>query len=83
MFQVAFLFDYQSDWMWQTLPQGRDLEYFNLVYDNYRALRKLGLSIDILSTNEDFSEYKLVVAPGPPSYERGFKKESIKWVAQQ
>ena len=62
--EVALLFDYQSDWMWQTLPQGRDLEYFNLVYDNYRALRKLGLSIDILSTNKDFSEYKLVVAPG-------------------
>ena len=62
--EVALLFDYQSDWMWQTLPQGRGLEYFNLVYDNYRALRKLGLSIDILSTNEDFSEYGLVVAPG-------------------
>ncbi|GIR86277.1 MAG: hypothetical protein CM15mP85_29010 [Rhodobacterales bacterium] len=43
--EVALLFDYQSDWMWQTLPQGRDLEYFNLVYDNYRALRKLGLSM--------------------------------------
>ena len=62
--EVALLFDYQADWMWQTLPQGRDLEYFNLVYDNYRALRKLGLSVDILSTNEEFSEYKLVVAPG-------------------
>jgi len=37
--EVALLFDYQSDWMWQTLPQGRGLEYFNLVYDNYRALR--------------------------------------------
>ena len=62
--EVALLFDYQSDWMWQTLPQGRGLEYFNLLYDNYRALRKLGLSIDIISPKEDFSEYKLVVAPG-------------------
>ena len=26
--EVALLFDYQSDWMWQTLPQGRGLEYF-------------------------------------------------------
>ena len=62
--EVALLFDYQSDWMWQTLPQGRGLEYFNLVYDNYRALRRLGLSVDMLSTYDDFSKYKLVVAPG-------------------
>jgi len=58
------LFDYQSDWMWQTLPQGRGLEYFNLIYDNYRALRRLGLSVDILSTDDDISKYKLVVVPG-------------------
>jgi beta-galactosidase len=62
--EVALLFDYQSDWMWQTLPQGRGLEYFNLVYENYRALRRLGLSVDMLSTYDDFSKYKLVVAPG-------------------
>ena len=62
--EVALLFDYQSDWMWQTLPQGRGLEYFNLVYDNYKALRGLGLSVDILSTEDDFSKHKLVVAPG-------------------
>jgi len=62
--EVALLFDYQSDWMWQTLPQGRGLEYFNLIYENYRALRGLGLSVDILSTNDDFSKHKLLVAPG-------------------
>ena len=62
--EVALLFDYQSDWMWRTLPQGRGLEYFNLIYDNYRALRGLGLSVDILSTEDDFSKHKLVVAPG-------------------
>ena len=64
--EVALLFDYQSDWMWRTLPQGRGLEYFNLIYDNYRALRRLGLSIDILSIDDDFSKHKLVVAPGLP-----------------
>ncbi len=62
--EVALLFDYQSDWMWRTLPQGRGLEYFNLIYDNYRALRGLGLSVDILSTEDDFSRHKLLVAPG-------------------
>ena len=62
--EVALLFDYESDWMWRTLPQGRGLEYFNLIYDNYRALRRLGLSIDILSVADDFSTHKLVVAPG-------------------
>ena len=76
--QVALLFDYQSDWMWQTLPQGKDLEYFNLIYDNYRALRKLGLSIDILSPSEDLSKYKLVVAPGLLHMSDDLKKQFSK-----
>ena len=76
--EVALLFDYESDWMWQTLPQGQGLEYFNLVYDNYRSLRKLGLSIDILSPNEDFSEYNLVVAPGLLHMNEDLKKRLSK-----
>ncbi|KUJ81264.1 beta-galactosidase [Ruegeria profundi] len=62
---VAILFDYASDWAWQTQPQGAGFNYFRLVFSAYRALRRAGLSVDFLSTR-DIPEpgYKLIFAPG-------------------
>ncbi|PRY22598.1 beta-galactosidase [Aliiruegeria haliotis] len=63
--RVAILFDYPSAWAWEIQPQGADFDYFALVFDFYRGLRRLGLSVDILPTDTpDLSAYKLVLAPG-------------------
>ena len=62
---VALIFDYASDWAWKTLPQGVDFDYFRLVFETYRALRRKGLSVDILPNEPcSFDGYKLVLAPG-------------------
>lgn len=62
---VGLVFDYRSAWAWDTQPQGRGFDYFRLVYDTYRALRQLGLSVDILPpTASDFGDRKLVCIPG-------------------
>ncbi|MFZ1389796.1 MAG: beta-galactosidase [Thiolinea sp.] len=61
---VAIVFDYESQWAWDTQPQGRGFDYFQLVLEQYQALRRLGLSIDICPpTTQDFSAYKLVLVP--------------------
>lgn len=61
---VAIVFDYESHWAWQIQPQGKDFDYFNIIFDYYKALRQLGLSIDFCSSNTaDLNHYKLVVAP--------------------
>ncbi|MEM7317838.1 MAG: beta-galactosidase [Pseudomonadota bacterium] len=63
--EVAIIFDYPSDWAWHTLPQGAGFNYFDLVLSLYRALRRAGLSVDILpSSQTDFGGYRLVFAPG-------------------
>jgi beta-galactosidase len=63
--EVALIFDYPSEWAWTVLPQGADFNYFRLMLEAYRALRRRGLSIDILpSATTDLSRYKLVLAPG-------------------
>lgn len=63
--KVALVFDYPSSWAWEALPQGADFTYFGLVFDTYRALRRAGLSIDILPAETTRLEgYKLVLAPG-------------------
>ena len=62
---IALLFDYDADFNWAVQPHGEGLSYFELVFDTYREMRKLGLSIDILSvTSNDFKNYKVIVAPG-------------------
>jgi beta-galactosidase len=63
--EVALIFDYPSDWAWSVLPQGADFSYFRLMLDAYRALRRHGLSIDIVPSDcSDLAAYKLVLAPG-------------------
>lgn len=63
--QVAIMFDYNSQWAWQTQPQGASFDYFSLVLDYYKALRSLGLSIDIISPGQvSLNAYKLVIIPG-------------------
>jgi beta-galactosidase len=62
---VAMIFDYASSWMWEVQPQGRDFSYFRLMFEAYKALRRKGLSIDILPPDaEDLSQYRLILAPG-------------------
>ncbi len=62
---VALIFDYDADFAWSVQPHGKGLSYFQLVFDTYRALRKLGLSVDIVRGEaRDFSGYRIVAAPG-------------------
>jgi len=62
---VALMFDYDADWAWATQPQGQGLSYFGLIFDVYRALRRAGLSVDIVRPEtRDFAGYKMVLVPG-------------------
>ncbi|MEL6452067.1 MAG: beta-galactosidase [Pseudomonadota bacterium] len=62
---VAILFDYDADAAWAVQPHGAGLSYFGLVFDWYRACRKLGLSVDILPPDtRSFDGYTLVLVPG-------------------
>jgi beta-galactosidase len=45
---VALVFDYESDWAWRIQPQGRDFSYLDLIMRFYRALRRAGVSVDII-----------------------------------
>ena len=63
--QVALVFDYESAWAWQTQPQGASFDYFRLVFEQYRALRRLGINIDIVDKRSvGERSYKLICAAG-------------------
>jgi beta-galactosidase len=60
------MFDYPAKWMLDIQPQGKEWNYEKLCFEFYTTLRRLGLSIDIISPDHDISKYKLVVAPSLP-----------------
>ena len=62
--QVALVFDYDSAYAWETQPQGKDFDYFQLVFDCYRQLRRAGWSVDVVPKTVDPSVYKITFAPG-------------------
>lgn len=62
--EVAILFDYTAAWVFDIQPQGADFSYFRLILDTYRALRRAGLSIDILPPDAPLDGYKAILAPG-------------------
>jgi beta-galactosidase len=64
--QVALIFDYQSDWVTEILPQGHGFRALWQAFGYYSALRKLGLNIDILPPSADLSGYAMVVIPCMP-----------------
>jgi len=62
---VALVFDYASCWAWEVQPQGAQFSYFQLVFEAYRALRRLGLNVDIVPPSApDLAGRKLVMIPG-------------------
>ena len=64
--QVAIVFDYEAAWVYEIQPHGGGLDYFELVFTFYSALRRLGLAVDILSRHGPFEGYKLVIVPSLP-----------------
>ncbi len=63
--EVALVFDYAAEWGWAIQPHGAGNSYFGLVFDTYRALRRLGLSIDVIPPRADaLPGYKLILVPG-------------------
>ena len=62
---IAIIFDYDADFSWAALNHVKDSDYFELVFDHYRALRRLGVNIDILpASHTDFSNYQCIITPG-------------------
>lgn len=63
---IALIFDYESQWLFETQPQGQNFSYISLVFEWYSACRKLGLNIDVVGKNANLSGYKGILVPSLP-----------------
>ncbi len=60
---VALVVDYPSFWATETQPQGQGHHAYQIVFEFYSMLRRLGQSIDIVRPGDDLKGYRLVVVP--------------------
>ncbi|MBL4646635.1 MAG: beta-galactosidase, partial [Rhizobiales bacterium] len=60
---VALVLDYNSIWMSNIQPQGKDFDPIAICLAFYSAARKLGLSLDIISSDAELSAYRLILVP--------------------
>lgn len=76
--EVALVFDYDAEFAWGVQPHAAGSHYFSLVFETYKCLRKLGLSVDIISPqNMQLDGYKLVLAPGLMTLSEGAKTQLL------
>ena len=63
--QVAILFDWENRWAIDDMqgPRNIGMHYKETVQQHYKALWKLGTSIDFIDMNSDISSYQIVIAP--------------------
>ncbi|BDP40730.1 beta-galactosidase [Deinococcus aetherius] len=61
--RVALLHDYESLWLLGAQPHSASLSYWAQTVTYYRALRSLGVDVDILHPDADLGGYAVVVAP--------------------
>jgi beta-galactosidase len=60
---VVLLHDYESLWAYDAQPHAEEASYWEQVMLFYRALRSLGVDVDIRHPDDDLSGYKVIVAP--------------------
>ncbi len=66
---VALVFSYEADWQFSIQPHAAGFRWLQLAFEMYAALRRLGLDVDIVAPDADFTGYALVVAPSLPILE--------------
>jgi beta-galactosidase len=60
---VAILVNYEDMWALDFQPHNDQINYQRVLFNYYRALSRLGISVDLVPIDKDLAEYRLVIAP--------------------
>lgn len=61
--EIAILYSYDSDLALKLQPQSQVYHYYNQLKAYHDAFSSCGANVDIISSDSDFSDYKIVCAP--------------------
>ena len=69
---VAIITGVQGLWVSDIEKQGEAYDFNNVQFSYYSALRELGVTVDFISVDTDFSPYALIIAPSLPIIDSTF-----------
>ncbi len=61
--EVAILYSYDQLWALDIQPNNPRLDYIEIVKEYYRCLHERNVGVDFVNHNDDFSKYKVLIAP--------------------
>lgn len=61
--ETAILFSYDQNWAFEIQPHHPDLDYIRQVQKYHKALYDRNVPVNFIREEEDFSQYKLLIAP--------------------
>lgn len=61
--KAAIIRDFKCDWAFEDGRFAMDFRYMRHVFEYYRALRNASVTTDIISAEDNFAKYKLIVVP--------------------
>ncbi|MCL4868871.1 MAG: beta-galactosidase [Anaerolineae bacterium] len=75
---VALLFSYDDLWALQLQPHRQGAGYLSSLFGFYQALQRLGIPVDLVAPDADWSRYRLLLAPtahmGTPALAQRFTR---------
>ena len=69
---VAIITGVEGLWVSDIEKQGQAYDFNDVQFSYYSALRELGVNIDFISVDADFSPYTLIIAPSLPIIDSAF-----------
>jgi len=63
---AALIFDYEAAWTLEIQPHTEEYVYLGVALSFYRALRRIGLNVDVIPQESSLDGYKLIVIPSLP-----------------
>jgi beta-galactosidase len=61
--ETAILYSYDQNWAFQIQPHHPELSYIKHVQAYYKAFYDVNVPVDFVAQHQDFSKYKLLIAP--------------------
>lgn len=63
--QAAVIYDWENKWAMEDAqgPRNQNLYYKESVQKSYKALRKQGMNVDVITTEHSLASYKVIAAP--------------------
>lgn len=82
--QVAILFDRENEWALDAAcgPRNGAMHYEQTVESHYQAFWRMGINVDLISEDDDLSDYRLVIAPMLYLHRAGIAEKLRNFVAE-